>query len=145
MKMLEDFFERSGQNLSNFLSQFWNDKLISPEVLHPSSVSWKTIPLYFLAQTIYTFFKRSHYSENVRGFLRGLRSKFVKFFMSILKQQDDSSPSFVSVFSFMKDYSSVLFSSNNIYFAQKEPIKMKIFENFFECSGQNLSNFLCQF
>ena len=36
------------------------------------------------------------------------------------------------------------FSSNNIYFAQKEPIKMKIFETF-ECSGQNLSNFLCQF
>ena len=37
-----------------------------------------------------------------------------------------------------------IFSSNNIYFAQKEPIKMKIFETF-ECSGQNLSNFLCQF
>ena len=36
------------------------------------------------------------------------------------------------------------FSSNNIYFAQKEPIKMKIFETF-ECSGQNLSNSLCQF
>ena len=37
-----------------------------------------------------------------------------------------------------------LFSSKNIYFHQKEPIKMKIFE-IFECSGQNLSNFLCQF
>ena len=36
------------------------------------------------------------------------------------------------------------FSSNNIYFAQKEPIKMKIFETF-ECSGQNLSNSLYQF
>ena len=36
------------------------------------------------------------------------------------------------------------FSSNNIYFGQKEPIKMKIFRTFFECSGQNLSNFLCQ-
>ena len=36
------------------------------------------------------------------------------------------------------------FSSKNIYFAQKEPIKMKIFE-IFECSGQNLSNSLCQF
>ena len=36
------------------------------------------------------------------------------------------------------------FSSNNIYFAQKEPIKKKIFETF-ECSGQNLSNSLCQF
>ena len=37
-----------------------------------------------------------------------------------------------------------LFSSNNIYFAHKDPIRMKIFETF-ECSGQNLSNSLCQF
>ena len=36
------------------------------------------------------------------------------------------------------------FSSNNTYFAQMEPIKVKIFETF-ECSGQNLSNSLCQF
>ena len=36
------------------------------------------------------------------------------------------------------------FNSNNIYFAQKEPIKVKIFETF-ECSCQNLSNSLCQF
>ena len=36
------------------------------------------------------------------------------------------------------------FSSNNIYFAQKEPIKGKIFETF-KCSGQNLSNSLSQF
>ena len=34
--------------------------------------------------------------------------------------------------------------SNNIYFAQKEPIKGKIFETF-KCSGQNLSNSSCQF
>ena len=37
-----------------------------------------------------------------------------------------------------------LFSANNIYFAQKEPIKSKIFETF-ECSGHILSNSLCQF
>ena len=30
------------------------------------------------------------------------------------------------------------FSSNNIYFAQKKPIKMKIFGTSFECSGQIL-------
>ena len=36
------------------------------------------------------------------------------------------------------------FSSNNIYFAQKDPIKVKIFETF-ERSGQNLLNSLCQF
>ena len=35
------------------------------------------------------------------------------------------------------------FSSNKIYFAQKELIKMKIFETF-KCLGQNLSNSSCQ-
>ena len=34
-------------------------------------------------------------------------------------------------------------SSKNIYFPQKEHIKMKIFETF-NCSGQNLSNSSCQ-
>ena len=36
------------------------------------------------------------------------------------------------------------FRSNIIYFVQKKPIKVQIFE-IFECSGQNLSNFSCQF
>ena len=36
------------------------------------------------------------------------------------------------------------FSSNNICFAQKKAIKVKISETF-ECSHQNLSNSLCQF
>ena len=34
-------FECSGQNLSNSLSQFWNDKSISLQILYPSAVSWK--------------------------------------------------------------------------------------------------------
>ena len=66
VKIIETF-ECSGKNLSNSLCQFWNDKSIPLQILYPSSVSWKIIPLYF-------------------------------------------------------------FSSNNIYFAQKEPIKVKIFE-----------------
>ena len=37
-----------------------------------------------------------------------------------------------------------VFSSNIIYFGQMAPIKMLIFETF-ECLGQNLSNFSCQF
>ena len=75
-----------------------------------------------------------------------LRSKFVKSLISILKWQVDSSPNVVSLFSFIKDNSPPLYfvSSNNIYFPQKEPSKVKISETF-ECSGQYLSNFLCQF
>ena len=83
MKIFENFFECSGQHLSNFLCQFWNDKSIVLQILYLSSVSWKIIPLYF-------------------------------------------------------------FSSNNTYFAQKEPIKVKMFETC-ECSGQILLNSLRQF
>ena len=36
------------------------------------------------------------------------------------------------------------FGSNILYFGQKQPIKVQIFE-IFECSGQNLSNSSCQF
>ena len=77
VKIFESF-ECSGQNLSNSLRQFSNNKSIPLQILYPSSVSWNITPLYF-------------------------------------------------------------FSSNNLLFAQKEPIKVNIFETF-ECSGQNLSN-----
>ena len=73
-----------------------------------------------------------------------LQSKFVKSLMSVLKRKIDSSPNFLSLFSFMKDNSSVLFSLNNIYFAQKELLQVNIFW-IFECPGQNLSNFIHQF
>ena len=42
-------FECSGQNLSNSLCQFWNNKSISLQILYPSSVSWKITPLYFFS------------------------------------------------------------------------------------------------
>ena len=42
-------FECSGQNLSNCLRQFWNDKPIPLQILHPSSVSWKITRLYFFS------------------------------------------------------------------------------------------------
>ena len=64
--------------------------------------------------------------------------------MPILKRQVYSSANSVSLFILIKDYFYVFFSSNNIYFAQKEPIKMKIFETF-ECSCQILANSLYRF
>ena len=72
-----------------------------------------------------------------------LRSKFVKFLMAILKRLVDSSPHFISLFSFMKDNSSVLFCLKQYILCPKGGIKVKIFETF-ESSGQNLSNCLCQ-
>ena len=52
--------------------------------------------------------KGAHQNENFWDF-RVLGSNFVKFLMPILKRRVDSSPNVVSLFSFMKDYSSVLF------------------------------------
>ena len=73
-----------------------------------------------------------------------LRWKFVKFLLSILKRQVDSSPNFVYLCSFTKITPLYFFNSTNIYFAQEEHIKTKLFEAF-KCSGQNSSNSSCQF
>ena len=54
-----------------------------------------------------------------------LRSKFVKFLMPILKRQADSFPNFVSLFSFMKDYSAVFFSSKMYTLLERNPLKWK--------------------
>ena len=96
-----------------------------------------------LVQTIYTLLKRSPLK---RKFLR-ISSAQVKF-CQIPYVNLEATRWFLSKFCihlhFMKDNSSVLFFiSNNIYFAQKKPIKVELFETF-ECSHQNLSNSLCQ-
>ena len=52
--------ECSGQNLSNFLCQFWNDKSISLQILYPSSISWKITPLYFSGSNNIYFAQREH-------------------------------------------------------------------------------------
>ena len=144
MKIFENFFKCSGQNLSNFLCQFWNDKLIPPQVLYPSSVSWKTIPLYFLSQTLYTLLK----SSPLKWKCLRLSSARVKF-RQIPCANFETTSRFLSKFCISLQFHERLFhctffSSNNTYFAQKEPIKVEIFENF-ECSGEILLNSLCQF
>ena len=63
--------------------------------------------------------------------------------MSFLKVQVSFPSNVASVFNAIKNNSSIL-SSNIIYFGQKQPIKVHIFE-IFECSSQNLSNSSSQF
>ena len=58
MKFLKTY-ECSGQKLSNSFCQFWNNKSITLQTLYPSSVVRKIIPLFFLAQTVYTLLNRS--------------------------------------------------------------------------------------
>ena len=98
----------------------------------------------FLTQTIYTFPKRSPLKWKVLRFC----SAWVKF-CQIPYANFEMTSCFLSNFCiFLKFHKSLFvcnfFSSNNIYFAQKEPVKMKIFE-ILECLGQFFSNSLWQF
>ena len=60
-----DTFKCSGQNLSNSLYQFWNDKSIPLQILYPSSVSWKIIPLYLFSSNNIYFVQKEHIKTNI--------------------------------------------------------------------------------
>ena len=129
--------------LLNSLCQFWNGKPIPPQILYPSSVSWKITSLYFLSSnSIYFAQKESIKLKTFETFERSDQnlSKFLCQFLnykSIPLQILYPSP--VS----WKITLPYFFISNNIYFAQKKLIKMKIFETF-KCLGQNSLNSSCQ-
>ena len=74
---------------------------------HSSVLFWPKQYIY-----IYTLLRRSSLKWNFWDF-QVLGSNFVKFLMPILKQQVDSFTKFVSLFSFMEDYTSPLFYLNS--------------------------------
>ena len=137
-------FHCSGQNLSNSLCQFWNDKSIPLQILNPSLVSRKITPLCFFSSKNLYLAQKNHIKVNIFETFdcsgENLSNSLCQIWNDKLIPLQILYPSSVS----WKITPLYFFSSNNIYFAQKEPIKMKIFETF-ECSGQNLSNSLCQF
>ena len=137
-------FECSGQILSNSLSQFWNDKSIPVQILYPSSVSWEITPLYpFSSTSIYFAQKESikiKIFETFECWGQNLSNFLCQFWSDKSTPLQILYPSSVS----WKAIPLYVFSSNNIYFAQKEPIKMNVFETF-KCLGQHLSNSSCQF
>ena len=104
-----DPFKCSGENLPNLSCLFSNYKPVFLQNLHNSSVSWKLTPLYFCSSNKIYFGHKEPIKIKLFWDFWVLRSKFVKFLMPILKQQANSSPNFVSLFSFMKDNFSVLF------------------------------------
>ena len=139
MKIIETF-EGSGQNLSNSSCQFWNNKSIPLQILYLSSVSWNIIPLYFFSQkNIYFAQKEPIKMEIFETFecsSQILSNSLCQFWNKELIPLQILHPSSVS----WKITPLYFFSSNNIYFAQKEHIKMKIFETF-KCSDQNSFKF----
>ena len=73
---------------------------------------------------------------------RVLESKFVKFLMSVLKWQVNSSSNFALFFIVMTMNPLQILRSYLFYFGQKDPIKVPILT---KCSGENLPNILSLF
>ena len=98
-----DTFKCSGEII------FSNHQSVFLQNLHNSSVSWKITSLYFFSSSnIYFSHKEPIKTKDFLDF-RVLWSKFVKFFMSILKGQVNSASVFVSFFNVMTHYSTVYF------------------------------------
>ena len=128
MKFLKSILKRQVSSSSIFLSFFI-------AMTHNSTVNFKVIHFLLWA-------KRSHQNSNFDNFECSGEN---------LPNYSRNFPSNKSVFLQILHHTSLswkmtrlyFFSSSNIYFAQKETNKVKIFETF-ECSGHNLSNSLCQ-
>ena len=73
-----------------------------------------------------------------------LGSKFMKFFISVLKWQVNSSSNLASFFIVMTHSSSVNFKFIHFLLWTKGSHQSLNFETF-ECSGENLPNFSCHF
>ena len=136
MKLFETFDGSSQINFKPRVNSSRNFVSVSSFMKYNSSI------LFWLKQYILCL-KGAHWNEHFWDF-RVLRSKFVKFLMSLW--YDESIHQQILYLSSVSAKITLLylFSSNNIDFAQNYPIKMKIFQSF-ECLGQNLSNFICQF
>ena len=138
-----DTFECSGENLPNSSCHFPRNKSVSLQIWHHSSMSWKISRLYF-------FSSNNIYSDQKDPIKVKLFETFEclgqKLSNSLCQVWNDKPiPLQILLLSSVSWKITPLdfFSSNNIYFAQKEHIKMKIFETF-KCSGQTSSNSSCQ-
>ena len=140
-----EIFECSGQNSSNSSCHFSKQKSVFLQMQHQYSVpSRKTLLYFFLAQRSCTLFKRSP-----------LKCKFLRFSSAQVKIrriphvifESKSQFSFKCCINIQCHQAKLLytfFGSKIMYFNQKKPVKVQIFE-IFECSGENSSNSSCHF
>ena len=113
-------------------------------MLHQYSMLPNITPLYFFRSNIKCFVQKKPIKVQIFETFRCSGKNFPNSLCHFWKQK--------SVFLQILHQYSVLpnitplyfFRSNIIYFVQKKPIKVQIFE-IFECSGQNSSNSSCQF
>ena len=131
--------------------QFWNGKSLPLQILHYSSLSWHITPLQILRSYLFYFGQKDPTNVPIFTLSSALvkmcqisqvffqtASSLCKFWNKKFIPLQILYPSSVSwkITLSWKITPLYFFSSSNIHFAQKEPIKMKIFESF-KCSGQN--------
>ena len=126
--------------MPNSLYYFPNEKLVFLQILHHSLMSWKAAPLDFFRSNI------TRKDQSKCKFL-GLLSARIKThqILIIFGTINQCSFNFLYQSWVPPNIISLYFLSwSIIYFGQKQPIKVQIFE-IFECLGQNLLNSSCQF
>ena len=137
MKVLETQ-KCSDQNLSNFLCQFEMTNRFLCKFCIPLQFHERLFQCTFLAQTLYTLLKRSplkwKFLRLSSGWVKYSQTPYANFEMSGFLHKF-----YVPLQFFESELLYTFFSSRNIYFAPKEPIKIEVFETY-QCSGQILSN-----
>ena len=121
---------------------FWKHKPVFLQTLYQSWVHWNIIPVYLFSWNI-IYFGQPIKVQIFEIFLV-LGSKFVKFLMSILKRQVNSTSNFVSFFIAITHNSPVSFKFILFLLCIKGFNESPNFENFVY-SGENLSNSSCHF
>ena len=127
--------------ISQIPCHFSSHKSVFTYILHHLSVSWHIISLKFSSWGITLWTKRAHESTNFQVFdcfNESSPNSSCQFWNHSVKVYSN----FASMFSVMKDNSSVFFYLKPLYFWQKEPVKVK-FSNFWVV-GWKLPNTLCQ-
>ena len=89
-----DFQTYSGENLLNSWCHFWKHKSVYLQIFHQIQCHQAKLPYTFLAQKLYTLFRRSPLKRKFFWDFQVLGSKFVKFLMSVLKRQVSFSSNF---------------------------------------------------
>ena len=125
-------------NLPNFSFHFWKHEPVFLQILHQSPVPSNITPLYFFSSNI-NFGQRSQLKSSFLDF-QVLESKFLKFLMSILKWQANSSSNFTLFFIVMTHNTSVNFKVIHFLLWTKRSHPTPNFDTF-KCSGKNLWNF----
>ena len=137
---LNQFGKMPVKILQNSSCYFWKRRSVVLQVLHQFWVPSNMTPQYFFSSSIIYFRQKQP--------IRALRSKFVKFLMSVLNWQVNSSSNFASFFIIMTHNSSVNFKLIHFLHWIKGSNQSPNCETF-ECSGdvifQTTSHFSIKF